>query len=198
MNLETLSARVQGLVARLLDRGTAAAQGVTRDLLSAVWSFLQHPTVLHDRVVEVEERLASVERRIVGDLKAAIEKRIVAVEEGAAAVEHRLEKDLKGAVRGRVAALEGRLSDLKARVVENLKTQLHRALLVLALGAAAGVLALVGAIYALMGAWLSLRSVLSPVSASFVLAAAFFIFSFLALAILSSVRRHPNRDAGLT
>lgn len=169
-----------------------------RDLLSAVWSFLRHPTVLDDRVVDVEERLAAVERRVVGDLKAAIENRIAAAEEGVAAVEHRFEEDLKSAVRVRLAALEGCLNALRARAVEDLKAQLRRTALVLALGAGVGVLALVGATYALMGAWLTLRGVLGPVSASFVLAIAFFIFSLVAMAVLSSVRRDPRRRAAST
>jgi hypothetical protein len=151
--------------------------------------------VLEDRVVEVEERLSAVEKRIVGDLKAAIENRVVAAEEGIASVENRLENDLKKAVKGRVTAVEGRLDALRKHAVEELKRELHKALLVLALGTTVGLLALVAMIYGLMGAWLSLKGVLGAVTASFVLAAVFVLFSLVALGLLSSILNRARRTS---
>jgi hypothetical protein len=192
MSDATLMNRVQQMLNRLLDRGTEAEGGATGDLLSAVWSFLRHPRVLEDRAMEIEERLAVLERTIVEDLKAAIEKRIVAAEESGAAVEHRLEEDLAHAVSKRVASVEGRLQAVRARVVGELKAELRRAIPIVVLGAGALVLALVGAIYALVGAWLALKGLLGAVSASFALAVAFFFLSVVVLTILSTVRRRPR------
>jgi hypothetical protein len=54
-----------------------------RDLLSALWSFLRHPTpVLEDHMVALEQRLTALETRVPEDLKNAVERRIVVVEEG--------------------------------------------------------------------------------------------------------------------
>jgi hypothetical protein len=195
MNEATLKTRLRAILERAIDRGGGAANEARNGLLSAIWSFLRHPTVLEDRVIEFEERLAAVERRIVGDLKATIESRFVAAEGGVAAVEHRLEEDLKHAIRSRVAAVEGRLQTVRGRVVGELKAELRRAIRILVLGTGAGVLALVGALYALMGAWLSLKALLGAISASFTLAVAFLILSAVALTILSTVRRRSGSPA---
>jgi hypothetical protein len=79
-----------------------------RRLLSALWSFLQHPAV--------------------------------AVEDTVAGAEHRLEEDLKRAIRGRLAMVEARLETVKSRVVEDLKRELHRVVLILALATGCAVL----------------------------------------------------------
>jgi hypothetical protein len=192
MNEATLTTRLQEILRRAIDHGGGAANEATSGLLSAIWSFLRHPTVLEDRVIEVEDRLAAVERRIVGDVKAAVESGIVAAEEGIAGVEHRLEEDLKHAVRTRVAAVEGRLQAVRGRVVGELKAELRRAIRILVLGTGASVLALIGAIYALMGAWLTLEGLLGAVSASFALAGAFLFLSVVVFSVLSAVRRRSR------
>jgi hypothetical protein len=76
-----------------------------------------------------------------------------------------------------------------------LKKELHKALLVLALGISVSLLALVAVIYGLMGAWLSLKGVLGAVTASFVLAAGFVLFSLVALGLLSSVLNRARRTS---
>jgi hypothetical protein len=195
MNDVTLKTQLRETLERAIDRGGGAANEATKGLLSAIWSFLRHPTVLEDRIIEVEERLAAVERRIVRDLKAAIESGVGAAEGGVAAVEHRLEEDLKRAIRSRAAAVEGRLQAARVRVVAELKAELRRAIRILVLGSVAGALALVGTIYALMGAWLSLKALLGAVSASFALAIIFLILSVLALTILFKVRRRSRMPA---
>jgi hypothetical protein len=123
------------LLARLVDRGAGVAGDATRGLLSAVWSFPRNPTVLEDRVVDVQERLAAVERRIVGDLKAAIENRIDAAEGASprlSIASRRTSSGPSGAPR--VAGLDARLQALRTRVVEDLKTELRKVILLLALG----------------------------------------------------------------
>jgi hypothetical protein len=76
MNDEAPSTFGKQLLAQLFDRADGARGDTMRDLLSAVWSFLRQPTVLEDRVVEVEERLSAVEKRIVRDLKAGCRGRV--------------------------------------------------------------------------------------------------------------------------
>jgi hypothetical protein len=66
MNDEEPSMPGEQLLARLFDRATGVRGDAMRGFLSAAWSFLRHPTVLEDRVVEVEERLGAVEKRVVG------------------------------------------------------------------------------------------------------------------------------------
>src|SRR5580692_9298222 len=85
-----------------------------RGLLSALWSFLQHPAVhLEDHLTTVEERLKSLEARVVGDLHTAVDTR--------------------------VAGIHARLDGVKKRVVEDLKRELHHLILVGALVAVSAV-----------------------------------------------------------
>src|SRR5271154_2186182 len=98
----------------LLGRDASARDGAMRGLLSALWSFLQHPAATFgDHLTALEERLRALEARLVGDLKAALHPGVTAVEENVAGTEHRLEEDLKRAIRGRVVGIQARLETLK-------------------------------------------------------------------------------------
>jgi hypothetical protein len=131
-------------------------------LLAALWSFLQHPAV------HLEERLA-------------------AVEESIAVVEHRLEQDVERTVRSRIVGIQARLETVKQRVVEDLKRELHRVVLMLALAIGCGMLALTGVIFGLMAAWMDLKGFIGPVGASLALAIAFLLASLAVLGLLRSV-----------
>jgi hypothetical protein len=67
---------------------------------------------------------------------------------------------------------------------------LQRVTLILSLGARAALLGLVGGLFALLGAWLSLRSVLGAVGASFLLSG---LFVFLSLGALGALRSITGR-----
>jgi hypothetical protein len=133
-----------------------------RGLLPALWSFLQHPAV------HVEEHLSAVEETLAG-------------------VEHRLEQDFERNVRGRIAAIQARLETVKKRVVEDLKRELHRMVLMLALGMGCAVLALTGMVFGLMAAWTDLKGLIGPVDASLALAVAFVLASLVLLGLLRTV-----------
>jgi hypothetical protein len=133
-----------------------------RGLLSAVWSFLQHPAVhLEDHLAAVEERLKSLEARLVGDLHTAVDTR--------------------------VAGIHARLEAVKQRVVEDLKRELHHLLLVVALVAAGAVSALIAVVFGLMAAWSDLKDLIGSVDASLVLAVASVAASLVVLGMLRSV-----------
>lgn len=138
----------------------------TRGLLSALWAFLQHPAV------HLEEHLTAIEETIAG-------------------VEHRLEQDIERTVRGRIAGIQARLETVKKRVVEDLKRELHRVVLMLALALGCGVLALTGLIFGLMAAWTDLKGFIGPVGASLLLASVFLLASLVVLGLLRSVLRGP-------
>jgi uncharacterized membrane protein YqjE len=105
-----------------------------------------------------------------------------------AGVEHRIEDDLKRAIRTRMAAIHTRLEAVRNRVVEDLKRELRRVMLMLALAVGCGVLALVGATFAVMAAWTDLQRLLGALSASLILAAIFLLASMVLFALLQSVR----------
>jgi hypothetical protein len=130
-------------------------------LLSALWSFLQHP--------------------------------VVAVEETVAGVEHRLEEDSKRAILERVAGIQTRLETVKSRVVDDLKYELRRAVLIVALGMGCGVLTLVGLTFGLMAAWTDLKGFVGAVGASLVLAIGFLLASLVVFGLLRSVLHHSQR-----
>jgi hypothetical protein len=172
-----------------------------RGLLSALWSFLQHPAAtFEDHLTALEERLRGIEARLVGDLKTAVDTGAVAVEETVAGVEHRLEEDLTRAIRGRVAGIRARLETIKSRVVEDLKHELHRVVLILALAMGCAVLALVGMIFGLMAAWTDIKGFVGAVGASLALAIVFLLASLVVFARLRSVlhRSHLPPNAGKT
>ena len=133
-----------------------------RGLLSALWSFLQHPAV--------------------------------AVEDAVAGAEQRLEDDLKRAIHGRLAVVQAQLDSVKARVVEDLKRELHRVVLILALAVACGVLALAGTIFGLMAVWTALKGFVGPVAASLVLTIVFLLAGLVVFGLLRSVI-HSSRSA---
>jgi prephenate dehydratase len=144
-----------------------------RGLLSALWSFLQHPAVhLEEHLATVEERLKSVEARLVGDLQTAVDTGVVAVEES---------------IHSRVAGIQARLEAVRKRVVEDLKRELHHVLLVVALLTVCAGSALIAVVFGLMAAWAGLRDFIGSVGASLVLAIAFVGASLVVLAILRSV-----------
>jgi hypothetical protein len=132
-----------------------------KGLLSALWSFLQHPAV--------------------------------AVEDAVADAEHRLEEDFKRAIGGRLAVIEARLETVKNRVVEDLKRELHRVTLILALALGCAVLALVGTTFGLMAAWTALKGFVGSVGASLLLAIVFLLAGLVVFGLLRSVlhRSHP-------
>src|ERR1700678_2216635 len=101
----------------LFGRVASARDGAMRGLLSALWSFLQHPAAtFEDHLTALEERLRVLEARLVGDLRTAVDTGVVAVEETVSGVENRLEEDFKRAIRGRVAGIQARLETVKSRV----------------------------------------------------------------------------------
>src|SRR5580692_7996365 len=115
----------------LLGRDAGARDGALRGLLSALWSFLQHPVAnLDEHLSGLEARIGLLEARLVGDLKTAVDTGVVAVEETVAGVEHRLEEDFGRVIRERIAAIQARLETVKRRVVEDLKQELRRVVLV--------------------------------------------------------------------
>jgi hypothetical protein len=175
----------------LLGRDAGARDGAMSGLLSALWSFLQHPAaVFEDHLTAIEERVRSVEARLVGDLKTAVDTGVSAVEETVAGVEHRLEDDFKRAIRGRVAAIQARLETVKSRVVQDLKHELRRVVLMLALAMGCAVLALVGVIFGLMAAWTALEGLLGAVGASLALATLFLLACLVVFGLLrSEIRR---------
>lgn len=133
-----------------------------KGLLSALWSFLQHPAV-------------------------HFEDHLTAVEESIADVEHRLAQDFERSIQGRVAGIQARLETVKKRVVEDLKRELHRVVLMLALVMGCVALALVGMVFGLMAAWTDLKGFIGPVGASLVLAMVFVLASLVVLGFLRSV-----------
>jgi len=78
-----------------------------------------------------------------------------------------------------------RLESVRSLLVEQLRRELRRVARVLALGASVGLLALVAGFFALLGIWLSLRSVLGGARASFLIAA---LFAVLSLGVLRQLR----------
>jgi hypothetical protein len=185
----------------LLERDPNARDGAMRGLLSALWSFLQHPAAnIEGHVSALEERIAALETRLVGDLKTAVDTGVDAVEETVAGAEHRLEEDFKRAIRGRVAGIQARLETVKKRVVEDLKHEMHRVVVTLALVTVCGGLALVALIFGLMAAWTGLNEFVGPVGASLVLALVFLIASLVVFGLLRSVlhRSQPPLSAKTT
>jgi hypothetical protein len=181
----------------LLGRASGARDGAMRGLLSALWSFLQHPAATFgEHLTSVEERLRLLEERLVGDLKSAVDTGVVAVEESVEGAEHRLEDDFKGAMRGRIAGIQARLEAVKTRVVEDLKHELRRVVMILATGIACAMLALLGMVFALMAAWTDLRGVVGPVGASLALAVAFLLASLIVFALLRSVLHRSSTPPG--
>jgi len=179
----------------LLGREAGAQDGSMRGLLIALWSFLQRPGLaLEDHFTALEERLSTLETRLVGDFKVAIDTGMSAAEETIAGAERRLEEDFKRALSGRLASIHTRLETVRNRVVDDLKHELHRMVLTLALVIGCGVLAAVGMIFGLMAAWTGLRTSVGGIGASLVLAIAFLLASLVVLGLLRSVRRRePNR-----
>jgi hypothetical protein len=159
-----------------------------RALLSALWSFLQHPAAtFEDHLTALEDRLRALEARLEGDLKTAVDTGIATVEDTVAGAEHRLEEDFKRAIRGRVAGIQARLETVKRRVVEDLKHELQRVVLILALVMGCAMLALVGMIFGLMAAWTVLNGFVGAIGASLVLAMAFLLASLVVFGLLRSV-----------
>ena len=170
-----------------------------RGLLSALWSFLQHPAVTFEgHLSALESRLRVLEARLAGDLKTAADTGVVAVEETVAGVELRLEEDLRRAIRDRVADLQARLESVKSRVVEDLKHELRRAVLMLAPLMGCVMLALVGMTFGLMAAWTDLKGFVGAVGASLVLAIVFLLGSLLVFGLLRSVLRRSQSPPGAT
>jgi hypothetical protein len=134
-----------------------------RGLLSALWSFLQHPA-------------------------ATFEDHLTALED----VGHRLEEDSKRAISDRVAGIQARLETVKSRVVEDLKHELRRVVLILALVMGCGALALVGMTFGLMAAWTDLDGLVGAVGASLVLAIVFLLASLVVFGLLRSVLRRSQ------
>jgi len=181
----------------LLGADASTRDNALRGLLSALWSFLQHPAVhLEDHLTAVEERLKALETRLVGDLQTAVDTGVVAVEETIAGVEHRLEQDFERTVRGRVAGIQARLEAVKTRVVEDLKHELHRLVLLLALVVGCAGLALVGMIFGLMAAWTYLRNAIGAAGASLVLALIFLVASVVVFGLLRSVLNRTPPQPG--
>lgn len=114
---------------------------------------------------------------------------VVAVEETVAGAEQRLEEDLKRAIRGRVAGIQARLEIVQARVVEDLKHELRRVVLILALAVGCAVLALVGTTFGLMAVWTDLKGSIGSVGASLALAITFLVASLVVFGTLRSVLR---------
>jgi hypothetical protein len=167
-----------------------------RGLLSALWSFLQHPAATFgDHLTALEERLIALESRLVGDLKTAVDTGVTAVEETVAGAEHRFEEDFKRAIRGRLAGIQARLETVKSRVVEDLKHELRRVVLILVLVMGCAVLALVGMIFGLMAAWTGIKDSVGAVAASLLLAVVFLLGSLVVFGLLRSVLHRSHLPA---
>jgi uncharacterized membrane protein YqjE len=187
------------LLTWLLGREGSARDGAMKGLLSALWSFLQHPaTNFEDHLTALEERLRLLEARLIGDLKSAVDTGVGAVEDTLSGVEHRIEEDFERVVRGRVAAIHSRLEVVKKRVVEDLKHELHRVVLMLALVMGCAALALVGMVFGLMAAWTDLKGFMGPVGASLVLAAVFLLASLAVLGMLRSVLHRAHAPSSVS
>jgi hypothetical protein len=166
-----------------------------RGLLSALWSFLQHPAgAFEDHLTALEERLRALETRLVGDVKTAVDTGVIAIEETVTGAEHRLEEDFERAIHGRVVGIRARLETVKTHVVEDLKRELRQVALLVALMMAGGVLALVAMIFGLMAAWTDLKGIVGAAGASLVLAVVFLLASLVVIGLLRSVL-HRYRHA---
>jgi hypothetical protein len=184
-----------------LGRDRGARNGAMSGLLSALWSFLHHPAATFgDHLTALEQRLRVLEARLVGDLQTAADTGVVAVEETVAGAEHRLEEDFKRAIRGRVAEIQARLETVKRHVVEDLKHELRRVVLTLALVMGCGMLALIGMIFGLMAVWTDLKGFVGAMGASLVLAIVFLLASLIVFGLLRSVlhRSQPPPRASTT
>lgn len=95
-------------------------------------------------------------------------------------------RELRAAIERRLVEVERHLDSTKTRVVEELSKELRRAILILALSAAAALLGFVGGLLALLGTWLSLSRTFGTVGASFVLAGLFLLLSLGAFRALHS------------
>ncbi len=93
-------------------------------------------------------------------------------------------------VEQRIHAVEERIELLEKQALLSLRQRLHEMLVQVVLGGAAAVLALVGAIYALMGLWLGASELLGTTRASFVLGALFLLASLVPFTMLRRLRRH--------
>jgi hypothetical protein len=168
-----------------------------RGLLSALWSFLQHPAAtFEDHLTALEGRLRVLEARLVGNLETEVDTGVVAVEATVAGAEHRLEEDFKHAIRGRVAEIQARLETVKTRVVEDLKHELRQVALMLAMLIGCGVLALVGIVFGLMAAWTDLKGFVGATGASLMLAIVFLLASLVAFGLLRSVLHRSQPAPG--
>jgi hypothetical protein len=179
----------------LLGRDSGARDRAMRGLLSALWSFLQHPAgAFEDHLTALEERLRALETRLVGDVKTAVDTGVIAIEETVTGAEHRLEEDFERAIHGRVVGIRARLETVKTHVVEVLKRELRQVALLVALMMAGGVLALVARIFGLMAAWTDLKGIVGAAGASLVLAVVFLLASLVVIGLLRSVL-HRYRHA---
>ena len=89
--------------------------------------------------------------------------------------------------------VEARLESVKSRVVEDLKRELHRVVLILALAMGCAVLTLVGTIFGLMAAWTALKGFLGTLGASLVLALVFLLAGLVVFGLLRSVLHLKGR-----
>jgi hypothetical protein len=185
------------LLTWLLGRDAGARDGAMRALLAALWSFLQHPAdTLEDHFSALEGRLGVLEARLVRDAKTVVDTGVEAVEEAVAGGEHRLEEELKRAIGGRIAGIQARLEGVRNRAVENLRRELRRVVLILALATCCGVLALAAMTFGLMAAWADLEGLIGGAGASLVLAMSFLLASLVVYGLLRSVRRRPHPAPG--
>jgi hypothetical protein len=90
-----------------------------------------------------------------------------------------------------IATIRERLAPLESRIQLTVIEALRNAARKLALGVVAAAFALVGVGYVLIGLWLGLESLLSPIGASFVLGVLFLSFSAVPLALLNRMSRKP-------
>jgi hypothetical protein len=95
-------------------------------------------------------------------------------------------------IEGKVASAEMRVAAAESRMRQNLLHRLRVLLLNVALGATAGVLAVIGGIYLLIGAWLGFSRFLGPIGASFVLGILFILSSVMPLAVLYTVTKRSK------
>jgi hypothetical protein len=162
-------------------------------VLPALWSFLRHPvTTFEGHLAGLEERLQTLETRVADDLRTSVSIGVDDVEDSVAGAEHRLEEDLRRAIHGRVAGLQARLEVVKAHAVENLKLELRRMALLLALATGAGVLALLAAVFGLMATWTYLKASIGDARASLVLAGIFLLASIGVFVVLRSASRRTS------
>ena len=101
-------------------------------------------------------------------------------------------RDPISALGSSIATIRERLAPLASEMQTRLAAALRNAARKLALAVGAAALALVGAVFVLIGLWLGFNRFLGPIGASFLLGAFFLLLSLVPLAVLHRTSRQPQ------